>query len=95
MVDMPAQCRLPVKVVVFNNGALHFIELEQKSSRFSLYKAVIDDRMDGIVISLALIQDETEATLADIQRWRGCWENVSACQFATISSFRPTNVLPA
>ncbi|MDB6104603.1 MAG: pyruvate dehydrogenase [Gammaproteobacteria bacterium] len=29
-----AQLRLPVKVVVFNNGALGFIELEQKSSGF-------------------------------------------------------------
>ena len=29
-----AQHRLPVKVVVFNNGALGFIELEQKSSGF-------------------------------------------------------------
>ena len=29
-----AQQRLPVKVVVFNNGALGFIELEQKSSGF-------------------------------------------------------------
>jgi pyruvate dehydrogenase (quinone) len=28
------QLRLPVKVVVFNNGALGFIELEQKSSGF-------------------------------------------------------------
>jgi pyruvate dehydrogenase (quinone) len=29
-----AQLRLPVKVVVFNNGALGFIELEQKSTGF-------------------------------------------------------------
>ncbi|MEA2780926.1 MAG: hypothetical protein QOK29_2470, partial [Rhodospirillaceae bacterium] len=29
-----AQLRLPVKVVVFNNGALGFIEIEQKSSGF-------------------------------------------------------------
>jgi pyruvate dehydrogenase (quinone) len=29
-----AQQRLPVKVVVFNNGALGFIELEQKSTGF-------------------------------------------------------------
>jgi pyruvate dehydrogenase (quinone) len=29
-----AQLKLPVKVVVFNNGALGFIELEQKSSGF-------------------------------------------------------------
>ena len=29
-----AQLHLPVKVVVFNNGALGFIELEQKSSGF-------------------------------------------------------------
>src|SRR5262249_52385919 len=29
-----AQHRLPVKVVVFNNGALGFIELEQKSTGF-------------------------------------------------------------
>src|SRR5260370_15462177 len=29
-----AQLRLPAKVVVFNNGALGFIELEQKSSGF-------------------------------------------------------------
>lgn len=29
-----AQLRLPVKLVVFNNGALGFIELEQKSTRF-------------------------------------------------------------
>jgi pyruvate dehydrogenase (quinone) len=29
-----AQLRLPVKVVVFNNSALGFIELEQKSSGF-------------------------------------------------------------
>ncbi len=28
------QCRLPLKVVVFNNGALGFIELEQKASGF-------------------------------------------------------------
>ena len=28
------QLRLPVKVVVFNNGALGFIELEQKSTGF-------------------------------------------------------------
>jgi pyruvate dehydrogenase (quinone) len=29
-----AQLRLPVKVVVFNNGALGFVELEQKSTGF-------------------------------------------------------------
>ncbi len=29
-----AQLRLPVKIVVFNNGALGFIELEQKSTGF-------------------------------------------------------------
>jgi pyruvate dehydrogenase (quinone) len=29
-----AQLRLPVKVVIFNNGALGFIELEQKSTGF-------------------------------------------------------------
>ena len=29
-----AQLKLPVKVVVFNNGALGFIELEQKSTGF-------------------------------------------------------------
>ena len=29
-----AQLRLPVKVIVFNNGALGFIELEQKSTGF-------------------------------------------------------------
>jgi pyruvate dehydrogenase (quinone) len=29
-----AQLKLPVKVIVFNNGALGFIELEQKSSGF-------------------------------------------------------------
>lgn len=29
-----AQHRLPVKVVVFNNGALGFVELEQKSTGF-------------------------------------------------------------
>jgi pyruvate dehydrogenase (quinone) len=29
-----AQLRLPVKVIVFNNGTLGFIELEQKSSGF-------------------------------------------------------------
>jgi pyruvate dehydrogenase (quinone) len=28
------QCQLPLKVVVFNNGALGFIELEQKASGF-------------------------------------------------------------
>src|SRR6201998_3118142 len=32
-----AQLRLPVKVVVFNNGALGFIELEQKSTGFIDY----------------------------------------------------------
>jgi pyruvate dehydrogenase (quinone) len=32
-----AQHRLPVKVVVFNNGALGFIELEQKSTGFLTY----------------------------------------------------------
>jgi pyruvate dehydrogenase (quinone) len=32
-----AQLRLPVKVVVFNNGALGFIELEQKSTGFLDY----------------------------------------------------------
>ena len=31
------QLRLPVKVVVFNNGALGFIELEQKSTGFLTY----------------------------------------------------------
>jgi hypothetical protein len=31
---VPAQLKLPVKVVVFNNGALGFIELEQKSTGF-------------------------------------------------------------
>ena len=29
-----SQLKLPVKVIVFNNGALGFIELEQKSSGF-------------------------------------------------------------
>ena len=28
------QLRLPVKVIVFNNGALGFVELEQKSTGF-------------------------------------------------------------
>jgi pyruvate dehydrogenase (quinone) len=28
------QLRLPIKVIVFNNGALGFIELEQKSTGF-------------------------------------------------------------
>jgi pyruvate dehydrogenase (quinone) len=28
------QLRRPIKIVVFNNGALGFIELEQKSTRF-------------------------------------------------------------
>jgi pyruvate dehydrogenase (quinone) len=32
-----AQHRLPVKVVVFNNGALGFVELEQKSTGFLTY----------------------------------------------------------
>jgi len=32
-----AQLKLPVKVVVFNNGALGFIELEQKSTGFIDY----------------------------------------------------------
>jgi pyruvate dehydrogenase (quinone) len=32
-----AQLKLPVKVVVFNNGALGFIELEQKSTGFLVY----------------------------------------------------------
>jgi hypothetical protein len=35
-----AQLRLPVKVVVFNNGALGFIELEQKSTGFLDFEAL-------------------------------------------------------
>jgi pyruvate dehydrogenase (quinone) len=37
------QLKLPVKVVVFNNGALGFIELEQKSTGFLVYGTELDN----------------------------------------------------
>ena len=38
-----AQLKLPVKVFVFNNGALGFIELEQKSTGFLVYGTKLDN----------------------------------------------------
>jgi len=37
------QLKLPVKVVVFNNGTLGFIELEQKSTGFLVYGTELDN----------------------------------------------------
>src|ERR1700755_2828708 len=37
------QLKLPVKVVVFNNGALGFIELEQKSTGFLDFGTELDN----------------------------------------------------
>jgi pyruvate dehydrogenase (quinone) len=37
------QLRLPVKVVVFNNGALAFVELEMKSAGFVTYGVDLDN----------------------------------------------------
>jgi len=38
-----AQLRLPIKVVVFNNGSLGFVELEQKSTGFLDFAVSLDN----------------------------------------------------
>jgi pyruvate dehydrogenase (quinone) len=37
------QQRLPIKIVVFNNGALSFVELEMKAAGFVTYGTELDD----------------------------------------------------
>lgn len=73
-----AQLKLPVKVVVFNNGSLGFIELEQKSSGFldtgtELVNPNFAAMAEAAGIKAFRITDpaEVESTLADAMAFPG------------------------
>jgi pyruvate dehydrogenase (quinone) len=61
-----AQLKLPVKVFVFNNGALGFIELEQKSTGFLVYGTALDNPNFAAMAQAVGIRGISLANPADV-----------------------------